>query len=160
MEEDGLIFIILGITLGSEQALIKTILVRKIAMLNLIGWMFIVSGVAKNIYLRMLIWIFCIKRHKPQVKNGTAKLSDFKQRGSQISFDFQNAKSAQVDVPIIGYYGYSAKKSKGQVSRLTMDQRIWSGTSDNQWNRYGTDKLLSNIYSKISKIISLVGLII
>ncbi|KRN99944.1 hypothetical protein [Companilactobacillus kimchiensis] len=158
----GLIFIILGITLGSEQALIKNHPREEdsYAEFNRLDVYSIGSGeeyLPKNADLDILYKA----THKPQVKNGTAKLSDFKQRGSQISFDFQNAKSAQVDVPIIGYYGYSAKKSKGQVSRLTMDQKnnglgqvTINGTGTVQINYYPT------FIQKISKIISLVGLII
>jgi len=60
--------------------------------------------------------------HTPQLRSGTVKISDFEQKGSQISFDFQNAKAAKIDLPIISYYGYSSNKSIGQVSKLTTDK--------------------------------------
>jgi len=61
--------------------------------------------------------------HKPKIEHGKAKISNFKQYGTRLSFDFKNAKNAKVDLPIIGYYGFQSTQSKGKVSALKMDQK-------------------------------------
>lgn len=99
--------------------------------------------------------------HVPQVKSGTAQITNFKQNQSQITFNFNQAHSAQVSVPVIAYYGYSAMKSTGDVSRLKMD-RANNGLGLVKLNGKGVVRI--NYYptfvQKISKIISLISLLI
>ncbi|MQS97343.1 hypothetical protein [Companilactobacillus halodurans] len=61
--------------------------------------------------------------HKPQSQSGKVKITNFKQYGTRLSFDFKNAKNAKVDLPIIGYYGFQSTQSKGNVSDLKMDNK-------------------------------------
>ncbi|AUI71922.1 hypothetical protein [Companilactobacillus alimentarius] len=61
--------------------------------------------------------------HKPKIQAGKAKISDFKQYGTRLSFNFKNAKNAKIDLPIIGYYGYQSTQSSGKVSKLKVDKR-------------------------------------
>ncbi|HIY92262.1 hypothetical protein [Companilactobacillus sp. HBUAS56275] len=61
-------------------------------------------------------------KHKPKVMTGKAKITDFKQYGTRLSFNFKNAKNAKVDLPIIGYYGFQSTQSKGKVSELRVDK--------------------------------------
>ncbi|GEO79371.1 cell surface protein precursor [Companilactobacillus mindensis DSM 14500] len=61
--------------------------------------------------------------HKPKIQSGKAKISNFRQYGTRLSFDFKNAKHAKVDLPIIGYYGFQSSQSTGQVSQLKMDKK-------------------------------------
>ncbi|CAJ1202095.1 hypothetical protein CPEBRM1_ABPJDJAI_02343 [Companilactobacillus paralimentarius] len=61
-------------------------------------------------------------KHKPQVTKGKAKITNFKQYGTRLSFNFKNAKHAKVDLPIIGYYGFQSTQSKGKVSELHVDK--------------------------------------
>lgn len=60
--------------------------------------------------------------HKPKIITGKANISNFKQYGTRLSFDFKNAKNTKVNLPIIGYYGFQSKQSVGKVSKLTMDK--------------------------------------
>ena len=64
-----------------------------------------------------------ITKHQPKVTSGKAKITDFKQAGTKLTFNFKNAKNAEVNLPIIGYYGFQSKDSTGQVSKLTMDKQ-------------------------------------
>jgi len=105
--------------------------------------------------------------HTPQLKQGTAKITNFSQQGSKVSFNFQNAKNGKIDVPIISYYGYSAKKSTGKVSQLKMDlknnglgQVKVNGSGTVRINYYKTDiQKYSKIFSLLSLLILIVGVI-
>lgn len=99
--------------------------------------------------------------HEPQLKAGQAIISDFSQQDSKLSFKFQNANKARIDVPIISYYGYSAKASTGKVSKLTMDQAnnglgqvIVNGAGTVRINYYRT------VIQKDSQIVSMISFII
>lgn len=104
--------------------------------------------------------------HEPQLKAGQAIISDFSQQDSKLSFKFQNANKARIDVPIISYYGYSAKVSTGKVSKLTMDlannglgQVVVNGAGTVRINYYRTViQKDSQIVSMISFIILMVGI--
>ncbi|WP_334331871.1 hypothetical protein [Companilactobacillus sp. HBUAS59544] len=54
------------------------------------------------------------------VYSGSGKISHFYKRGTKLEFDFQGMRNTKIVLPIIGYYGYSAKESLGNVSNLTM----------------------------------------
>jgi len=99
--------------------------------------------------------------HVPQVKNGSVQITAFKQNQSQLTFNFNHAHAAQVSVPVIAYYGYSAKKSTGDVSHLRMD-RTNNDLGLLKLNGNGVVRI--NYYptfvQKISKIISLISLLI
>lgn len=99
--------------------------------------------------------------HEPQLKAGQAIISDFSQQDSKLSFKFQNANKARIDVPIISYYGYSAKVSTGKVSKLTMDlannglgQVVVNGAGTVRINYYRT------VIQKDSQIVSMISFII
>ena len=62
-------------------------------------------------------------KHTPGIISGKATITNFKQNGTKLTFDFKNAKNAEIDLPIIGYYGFQSKNSIGQVSKLTMDKQ-------------------------------------
>lgn len=62
-------------------------------------------------------------KHQPKIISGKAKITDFRQTGTKLTFNFKNAKNAEVNLPIIGYYGFQSKDSTGQVSKLTMDKQ-------------------------------------
>ncbi|KRK64249.1 cell surface protein precursor [Companilactobacillus tucceti DSM 20183] len=98
--------------------------------------------------------------HKPQVKAGKAKLSNFKQDWSTLTLDYKNAKKAKVDLPIIGYYGYQAT-TKGNTSAVTMDK---SNNNLAQVELNGSGKLTveytQTSIQKYSKIISLLSLVV
>lgn len=99
--------------------------------------------------------------HTPQIENGVAEISDFKQTGSKLSFDFRNARNATVSVPIISYYGYSDKESSGEVSKLKMNtennglgQIKVSGDGTVRINYYRTTiQVISKIFSMVSLVI-------
>jgi len=99
--------------------------------------------------------------HTPQVKNGLVKITDFKQSGSKVQFSFQNAKNARIVVPIIDYYGYSARDSTGKVSKLTMDKTA-NGLGQITVNGTGTVRInyLKTPVQIVSKIISIFSLAI
>lgn len=61
-------------------------------------------------------------KHKPKTVKGKAKITNFKQYGTRLSFNFKNAKNAKVDLPIIGYYGFQSTQSKGKVSKIRVDK--------------------------------------
>lgn len=61
--------------------------------------------------------------HKAKISSGKAKISNFKQYGTRLSFDFKNARNAKVDLPIIGYYGFQSTQSTGKVSKLHVDKK-------------------------------------
>jgi len=60
--------------------------------------------------------------HKPKIRSGKAKISNFRQYGTRLSFNFKDAKHAKVDLPIIAYYGFQSTQSKGRVSSLRVDK--------------------------------------
>ena len=62
-------------------------------------------------------------KHQPKITSGKIKITDFKQSGTKLTFNFKQAKNAKVNLPIIGYYGFQSKNSTGQVSKLTMDKQ-------------------------------------
>lgn len=99
--------------------------------------------------------------HKPKIRSGRVQITNFKQYGTRLSFDFKNAKHAKVDLPIIGYYGFQSSQSKGQVSKLTMDKK------DNnlaQVKVNGKGKVIVDYFEtttqKISRRISFLSLLI
>jgi len=61
--------------------------------------------------------------HKPKIRDGKAQITDFKQYGTRLSFNFKKAKNAKVDLPIIAYYGFQSTQSKGKVSNLRVDKK-------------------------------------
>jgi hypothetical protein len=61
--------------------------------------------------------------HKPKIMTGKVKISDFKQYGTRLSFDFKKAQNAKVDLPIISYYGFQSTQSRGSVSKVKMDSK-------------------------------------
>ncbi|WP_338231326.1 hypothetical protein [Companilactobacillus muriivasis] len=102
--------------------------------------------------------------HTPTLESGTAVITDFSQQGSKLSFNFQNANNGKIDVPVIGYYGYSAKDSTGQVSKFKMDlnnnglgQVIVNGTGTVRVNYYET---AIQKYSRLFSIFSLLILMV
>lgn len=152
----------LGLTVGSEQILVKQHPqeVDTYAQFNHLNVYSIGGGqeyLPKNASLNALMKA----PHTPQIQSGTAQISDFRQRGSQVSFVFQNAKQAKVDLPIIAYYGYSSKSSIGQVSKLKMDHH---NNGLGQVTINGDGKVLVNYYpttiQKISKIFSIFSFLI
>lgn len=60
-------------------------------------------------------------KHKPAVAGGPAQISNFKQYGTRLSFDFKDADHNVVVLPILAYYGFQSTQSKGQVSKVKMD---------------------------------------
>ena len=99
--------------------------------------------------------------HMPKLESGTAVITDFSQQGSHLSFNFQNANNGEIDVPVIGYYGYSAKDSTGEVSKFKMDlnnnglgQVIVNGTGTVRINYYET------AVQRYSRLISIFSLLI
>ncbi len=99
--------------------------------------------------------------HKPEVKSGSAIISDFKQVGSKVSFQYQDAKNAKVDLPIIGYYGYSSKSSIGKVSQLKMDQKNNGlGTVTIHGNGAVKVNYYPTMIQQLSKLVSLMGLLV
>lgn len=105
--------------------------------------------------------------HTPKLESGTAVITDFSQQGSKLSFNFQNANNGKIDVPVIGYYGYSAKDSTGQVSKFKMDlnnnglgQVIVNGTGTVRINYYETAiQKYSRLFSIFSLLILMVAII-
>lgn len=97
--------------------------------------------------------------HTPQVLSGQAKISNFSQVGSKVTFHFQAAQNAKVSVPIICYYGYSAKDSTGQVSKLRMDKNN-NGLGQIIVNGKGVVRIdyEKTPVQRISKVISLASL--
>jgi len=61
--------------------------------------------------------------HKPKIRSGKVEISNFKQYGTRLSFNFKNADNAKVDLPIIAYYGFQSTQSKGHVSALRVDKK-------------------------------------
>lgn len=97
--------------------------------------------------------------HTPQVLSGQAKISNFSQVGSKVTFHFRAAQNAKVSVPIICYYGYSAKDSTGQVSKLRMDKNN-NGLGQIIVNDKGVVRIdyEKTPFQRISKVISLASL--
>jgi len=99
--------------------------------------------------------------HQPQIASGKATLSHFKKVGSKLSFEFKNADNAKINLPIIGYYGYSSKGSTGRVSKVIMGKNN---------NGLGQVKVTGNgvvrvnydatFIQKSSKVVSITALII
>lgn len=162
-----LVVLSLGLVIGAEQVLIVEHLdeYRTYSVFNDLDIYSIGGGeeyLPKDASLDGLI----STPHEPQLKAGQATISDFSQQDSKLSFKFQNANKARIDVPIISYYGYSAKASTGKVSKLTMDlannglgQVIVNGTGTVRINYYRTAiQKDSQIVSMISFIILMVGI--
>jgi len=105
--------------------------------------------------------------HRPQIKSGTAVIKNFKKHGSSLSFNFENARNTIINVPIIAYYGYSAKDSVGQVSELKMDQTDnglgkvkVNGNGIVRINYYQTPiQIISRIISGLSAVLLVIILI-
>jgi hypothetical protein len=100
-------------------------------------------------------------KHVPEVKSGAVKIKNFQQHGSSIKLDFSAARSSKIDLPIIGYYGYSSDSSTGNVSTVKMDQTN-NGLAQVKVNGNG---ILRADYQKtpiqkISKLISLMSFLI
>lgn len=98
--------------------------------------------------------------HVPVIKDGTAKITEFAQEGSQLKFNFTNAKEAKVSLPIIGYYGYSSKKSLGNVSALKMN--LGTGLGQVTLNGQGVVRVeyVQTWIQKCSRIVSISSLLI
>lgn len=99
--------------------------------------------------------------HIPVIESGNASLNNFVQRGSKVSFSFQNAQKARIDVPVIGYYGYSAKESTGHVSNLSMDLKN-NGLATVTVNGSGVVRIdyYATFTQKISRFFSLVSFLL
>lgn len=121
-QKTALILLTLSLTMGSEQLLVQHLPdgYNTYAKFNDLDVYSIGDG---EEYLPKNANLAALQRapHTPQIKSGTVELADFSQKGSKVTVAFQNAKDAKIDLPLIGYYGYSATKSTGKVSRLTMD---------------------------------------
>lgn len=100
-------------------------------------------------------------KHVPEVKSGSIKIKDFQQKGSSLKLDFNATKSGKIDLPIIGYYGYTSKSSTGDVSPVKMDQ---TNNGLAQVKVHGSGVLRVNYQKtpvqKISKLISLISFLI
>lgn len=100
-------------------------------------------------------------KHVPEVKSGSIKIKDFQQKGSSLKLDFNATKSGKIDLPIIGYYGYTSKSSTGNVSSVKMDQ---TNNGLAQVKVRGSGILRVNYQKtpvqKISKLISLISFLI
>lgn len=100
-------------------------------------------------------------KHVPEVKSGSIKIKDFQQKGSSLKLDFNATKSSKIDLPIIGYYGYTSKSSTGNVSSVKMDQ---TNNGLAQVKVRGSGILRVNYQKtpvqKISKLISLISFLI
>ncbi|WP_137610089.1 hypothetical protein [Companilactobacillus formosensis] len=100
-------------------------------------------------------------KHVPEVKSGSIKIKDFQQKGSSLKLDFNATKSGKIDLPIIGYYGYTSKSSTGNVSSVKMDQ---TNNGLAQVKVRGSGILRVNyqktLVQKISKLISLISFLI
>lgn len=98
--------------------------------------------------------------HVPTVAKGTIKITDFEQNGSQLSFNFTNAKGAKINLPIIGYYGYSSRKSLGNVSPLKMNLK--TGLGQVTLNGQGVVRVeyVQTWIQKCSRIVSISSLLI
>lgn len=157
-----LVVLSLGLVIGAEQVLIVEHLdeYRTYSAFNDLDIYSIGGGeeyLPKDASLDGLI----STPHEPQLKAGQATISDFSQQDSKLSFKFQNANKARIDVPIISYYGYSAKASTGKISKLTMDQAnnglgqvIVNGAGTVRINYYRT------VIQKDSQIVSMISFII
>lgn len=118
-----LVGIAFGLTIGSEQMLIKSHPdeYQLYSQFNDLNKFSIGAGqeyLPKSAQLNAL----AATSHLPQLQSGTAEIFDFKQKGSKIQFKYKNAQKAKVDVPVISYHGYSAKNSTGKVSEIRMNQ--------------------------------------
>lgn len=98
--------------------------------------------------------------HVPVVKSGTVKITEFEQDGSRLTLNFTNAKEAKVSLPIIGYYGYSSKKSLGNVSALKMNLK--TGLGQVTLNGQGVVRVeyVQTWIQKCSRIVSISSLLI
>jgi Bacterial membrane protein YfhO. len=98
--------------------------------------------------------------HVPTVAKGSVEITGFKQNGSKISFNFNDANDARINLPIIGYYGYSSKNSLGNVSALKMDRQ--TGLGQVTLNGKGTVRVdyYQTWIQKSSRIISISSLLI
>lgn len=98
--------------------------------------------------------------HAPVVKSGTVKITEFEQKGSRLTFNFTNAKEAKVSLPIIGYYGYSSKKSLGNVSALKMNLKTGLGQVTLNGRGIVRVEYVQTWIQKCSRIISISSLLI
>lgn len=98
--------------------------------------------------------------HVPVVKSGTVKITEFEQKGSRLTFNFTNAKEAKVSLPIIGYYGYSSKKSLGNVSALKMNLKTGLGQVTLNGQGIVRVEYVQTWIQKCSRIISISSLLI
>lgn len=104
--------------------------------------------------------------HVPRVEHGFAEITNFKQQGSKLNLNFHNAKQAKIVLPVIGYYGYSAKDSTGKVSKLTMDYSknglatvVVNGSGVVRVNYYATSiQKISRAFSILSFLALIVGI--
>jgi hypothetical protein len=96
----------------------------------------------------------------PLLQKGSVEITGFKQNGSKISFNFNDANDARINLPIIGYYGYSSKNSLGNVSALKMDRQ--TGLGQVTLNGKGTVRVdyYQTWIQKSSRIISISSLLI
>lgn len=157
-----LICLILGIVVGAERSLVKNH-PYEYDTYTAFDDLDVYSIGAGQEYLPKNASLPALRKtpHVPQVESGSATIDGFKQVGSKLSFNFKNAQNAKIDVPIIGYYGYSAKESVGKVSAFKMDTKN-NGLGQVEVRGSGTVKI--NYYNtgvqKISKIISIISLVI
>jgi hypothetical protein len=115
---------IVGLTLNSEQVLVQTHPYEndKYSQFNDLD-VYSIGGGEEYLPEKASYAALREEPHTPQVLAGTVKISNFYQKGSKVVFDFNQAKQAKIDLPILGYYGYSSKDSTGKVSKLTMDTK-------------------------------------
>jgi hypothetical protein len=100
-------------------------------------------------------------KHVPEVESGTVKIKDFQQHGSSIKLDFSATRNSKIDLPIIGYYGYSSDSSTGNVSAVKMDQTN-NGLAQVKVSGNGILRVdyQKTPIQKISKLISLMSFLI
>ncbi|WP_201306805.1 hypothetical protein [Companilactobacillus farciminis] len=100
-------------------------------------------------------------KHVPEVKSGAVKIKNFQQHGSSIKLDFNATRNSKIDLPIIGYYGYSSNLSTGNVSAVKMDQTN-NGLAQVKVSGNGILRVdyQKTPIQKISKLISLMSFLI
>lgn len=100
-------------------------------------------------------------KHTPEIKSGTVKIKNFQQNGSSVKLHFTDAKNSVIDLPIIGYYGYTSDSSIGQVSKVKMDLNN-NGLAQVKVNGSGILQVdyQKTPIQKISKLISLISFLI
>lgn len=100
-------------------------------------------------------------KHVPEVKSGSIKIRNFQQKGSSIKLNFNATKAGKIDLPIIGYYGYSSNSSTGDVSAVKMDQTN-NGLAQVKVRGSGVVRVKyeKTPIQKISKLISIISFLI